>query len=111
MELRWDGVRSLADAMNIILVGGDVIHADQKHKDIAPPLPPPMPDWSPVRTFGGYQQRRIEAVSPMQFAAACGCGSACKVHGHAHAVYWAADAPSADAASFWGVMGCSCSAV
>ena len=44
-------------------------------------------------------------------AAACGCASLCNVHGHAHASAWAATAPAADAASFWGVMGCSCWAV
>jgi hypothetical protein len=30
------------------------------------------------------------------------------VHGHAHAASWGADVPTADAASFWSIMGCSC---
>ena len=59
-------------------------------KDLAPPLPPPMPDWSPVRTFGGYRQRAdLNAERKYAFAAeACGCASACGVHGHAHASAW-----------------------
>jgi hypothetical protein len=83
-------------------------YADEEYKGQAPALPPPMPDWSPVRSFGGYQQRRADAATTLKFAAACGCASACNVHGHAHAAAWTASAPTADAASFWGVMGCSC---
>ncbi|MGA8889829.1 MAG: hypothetical protein WB489_24580 [Pseudolabrys sp.] len=26
---------------------------------LLPPLPPAMPDWSPVRTFGGYRRPRL----------------------------------------------------
>jgi predicted amidohydrolase YtcJ len=95
----------------LTLLSGNVVHGDQEHKDIAPALPAAMPDWSPVRTFGGYQQRRADAAPALKFAAACGCGSACNVHGHAHAASWAARTPTADAASFWGIMGCSCWAV
>jgi len=103
----------IADIASVLtLLGGQVVHGAEEHKDIAPALPAPMPDWSPVRTFGGYQQqRRADAATPLKFAAACGCGSACNVHGHAHAASWAANAPTSDPGGFWGVMGCSCWAV
>jgi hypothetical protein len=65
-------------------------------------------NWSPVRTFCGYRQRLAGAAPAIKFAAACECGSACNVHGHAHAASWGADVPTADAASFWSIMGCSC---
>jgi predicted amidohydrolase YtcJ len=99
----------IADIVSVMtMLGGKVVHADEEYKGQAPALPPPMPDWSPVRSFGGYQQRRADAATTLKFAAACGCASACNVHGHAHAAAWTASAPTADAASFWGVMGCSC---
>jgi predicted amidohydrolase YtcJ len=44
----------IADITSVLtLLGGKAVHADAEFKDLAPPLPPPMPDWSPVRTFGG----------------------------------------------------------
>jgi len=102
----------IADIVSVMtLLGGKIVHGDQEYKEEATALPPPMPDWSPVRTFGGYQQRRADAVAPMKFAASCQCGSACNVHGHAHAFSWASQAPTSDLQSFWGVMGCSCWAV
>ena len=102
----------IADIVSVMtLLGGKVVHGDQDYKEEASALPPPMPDWSPVKTFGGYQQRRADAGAPMKFAANCQCGSACGVHGHAHAFSWASQTPTADFQTFWGVMGCSCWAV
>lgn len=102
----------IADITSVLtLLGGKVVHGDREHAGEAPALPAPMPDWSPVRAFGGYQQRRADNAAPLRFAAACGCAGACNVHGHAHASAWTADAPSSDAAGFWGAMGCSCWAV
>ncbi|RZL09306.1 MAG: amidohydrolase, partial [Rubrivivax sp.] len=46
----------IADTTSLLtLVGGKVVYSAgpfQQHDDSAPP--PAMPDWSPVRTFGGY---------------------------------------------------------
>ena len=93
----------------LTLVGGRVVHGDAEFKDLAPPLPPAMPDWSPVRRFGGYQERSgADQKSVYAFAANCGCRTACGVHGHAHA--WQLRAPTDDR-SFWGALGCSCWAV
>jgi predicted amidohydrolase YtcJ len=93
----------------LTLVGGKPVYGDGDFKDFAPPLPPAMPDWSPVRTFGGYQKRAgVDQQRKYAFAAACGCSTACGVHGHAHA--WGLSAPTEDR-SFWGALGCSCWAV
>ena len=93
----------------LTLVGGKPVYGDADFKDLAPPLPPAMPDWSPVRTFGGYQKRAsADGQRKYAFAAACGCGTACGVHGHAHA--WGLSVPTDDR-SFWGALGCSCWAV
>src|SRR5205814_139976 len=92
----------------LTLVGGKPVYGDGDFKDLAPPLPPPMPDWSPVRSYGGYQKRAENPKQKYALAAACGCANTCGVHGHAHSSAWAANAPTSDDRSFWGVFGCSC---
>jgi len=91
----------------LTLLGGKVVHGAGDYAGLAPALPAAMPDWSPVRSFGGYQHRP-RASSSEKFAAGCGCASACRVHGHAHAQALAAPPVAADERSFWGVLGCSC---
>ena len=92
----------------LTILGGKVVHGEGDYGSIAPALPKPMPDWSPVATFGGHY-RRPEGAQKM--AAACGCASACNVHGHDHAAALGANVPAADVQSFWGAFGCGCWAV
>jgi hypothetical protein len=94
----------------LTLLGGKVVHGDGDFAPLAPVLPPAAPDWSPVRRFGGYQDR-AKATVHRSAAAACGCAQGCAVHGHAHADAWAADLPVGDARDFWGALGCGCWAV
>ena len=102
-----DSIQNITSVLT--LLGGKVIYGDGDFKDLAPPFPPVMPDWSPVRTFGGYQKRADAGqVRKHAFAAACGCSNACNVHGHGHA--WGLNVPTDDR-SFWGALGCSCWAV
>jgi predicted amidohydrolase YtcJ len=104
-----DAIQDITSVLT--LLGGKPVHGDAEFRDLAPPLPPPMPDWSPVRTFGGYQQRRagLETDRTYAFAAAaCGCANTCGVHGHSHAGAWGAAPPTSDSRSFWGALGCSC---
>ena len=93
----------------LTLLGGKVVHGEGDYSKLAPVLPPPMPDWSPVRTFGGYQDRSRNHA--MALASACGCASGCNVHGHDHAAALGAEAPTSDPRSFWGAFGCGCWAV
>jgi hypothetical protein len=100
----------------LTLLGGKAVYGAGEFASLAPPPPPVLPDWSPVKTFGGYQKRasgprRAQDAEIALASSACGCGSACGVHGHAHANAWAADAPAHDARTFWGVFGCACWAV
>jgi len=93
----------------LTLLGGKPVHGAGDFASLAPPLPPAMPDWSPVRSFGGYQRRAAaESVSKYAFAANCGCASSCGVHGHAHAAALTASVPASDERSFWGALGCAC---
>ncbi|MFG1228791.1 amidohydrolase [Xanthobacter wiegelii] len=92
----------------LTLLGGKPVHGDGAFRDLAPPLPPAMPDWSPVRTFGGYQPRKADSAQKYAFAAACGCAKACGVHGHAHAGAWGANVPVGDMRGFFGALGCAC---
>ena len=91
---------------DLTILGGRVVHGSGDFAELAPELPRPMPSWSPVAAFGGYQGRR-----PEWNRVACGCENHCGVHQHDHAAALAADVPTGDARSFWGVMGCSCWAV
>lgn len=90
------------------MLGGKVVHGEGDFADLAPPLPRPMPDWSPAATFGGYW-RAPDARAKM--ASACGCASSCSVHGHDHASALGANVPASDVQSFWGSLGCGCWAV
>jgi predicted amidohydrolase YtcJ len=103
-----DAIQDITSVLTI--VDGKPVHGDGDFKNLAPPLPAPMPDWSPVRSYGGYQARIPEkAQRKYAFAAlACGCSKSCNVHGHAHASAWAADVPVSHEKAFWGALGCSC---
>jgi len=100
----------------LTVVGGKVVYGAG---DFAPyddsSVPPAMPDWSPVRRFGGYGAWGDQQNAPLQNAAAraaaCACASSCGVHGHQHATAWTAKLPIADLKSFWGALGCACWAV
>jgi predicted amidohydrolase YtcJ len=101
---------AITDITSVLtLLGGQVVHGAAEFGPLAPPLPPAMPDWSPVNRFGGYK-KRAEAGNERQYgsAVACGCASACGVHGHAHARALTSRIPVADERSFWGALGCTC---
>jgi predicted amidohydrolase YtcJ len=91
----------------LTLLGGKVVHGSGDFADLAPELPPAMPDWSPVRSFGGYQKRADAGAAKYAFVG-CGCSSACNVHGHNHARALGTLAPASDEGAFWGALGCSC---
>lgn len=98
---------------DLTLLGGKVVWGSGDFSREAPPIPPPTPDWSPVRTFGGYHSTKAQERTGFfaSIAAACGCSTACGVHGHDHAATARLQAPAADSRSFWGALGCACWAV
>ena len=92
----------------LTILGGKVVHGNGDYAKLAPDLPRPMPDWSPVATFGGHWQSK---ETKQKLASACACHSSCSVHGHDHAAALGANTPAADPQSFWGALGCGCWAV
>jgi predicted amidohydrolase YtcJ len=99
---------------DLTIVGGKVVYAadDFASLDKSPP-PAAMPDWSPVRRYGGYAawadpKRAGKADARRKLAMSCGCANTCNVHAHDHAMAWSSKLPIADLRSFWGVLGCSC---
>src|SRR2546423_8104194 len=84
---------------DLTIVGGKVVYGagDFASFDEAGP-PPAMPDWSPVRRFGGYAAW-AEHGDPRQttvrrsLAAACGCANHCGIHAHDHVAASSAPPP------------------
>jgi predicted amidohydrolase YtcJ len=92
----------------LTVLGGKVVHGEGDYGPLAPALPMPMPDWSPVATFGGYYKT---PETQAKLALHCGCSSACAVHGHDHVAALGAHVPATNAGTFWGAFGCGCWAV
>lgn len=106
-SVREEIIQDITSVMTVL--GGAIVHGDDEFKNLAPPLPPAMPTWSPVRRFGGYQKKVEIAGRDYAFSAMnCGCASACAVHDHRHATVLTGSAPVSDERSFWGALGCSC---
>jgi predicted amidohydrolase YtcJ len=103
---------------DLTIVGGKVVYGAGEFAalDRNPP-PSAMPDWSPVRSFGGYgawadPNAAKRAALHRRLATACSCSTACGVHGHDHArAAIAGRVPITDLKTFWGALGCTCWAV
>jgi predicted amidohydrolase YtcJ len=104
-------------ASDLTMVGGKVVYGANNFASLDKAEPPPaMPDWSPVRSFGGYgawgdAKATGKSAHGQKLAMSCGCANACNIHGHSHAAAWSSRLPIADLQSFWGVLGCACWAV
>ena len=103
----------------LTVLGGRVVYGEGPFREFDQSEPPPaMPEWSPVRRYGGFGawaqlrgENPDETASRRQMAAFCGCSTRCGVHGHDHAFAWNGRTPSSDLKSFWGALGCACWAV
>lgn len=108
-------IRSITSLLTI--VGGRIVFAQADYAALSPPIPPASPSWSPVNAGPSPAQRpdtqppntrRSDRQAQARMASACGCSSACAIHGHAHGIAWATPLPVSDSQSFWGALGCSC---
>jgi predicted amidohydrolase YtcJ len=101
---------------DLTVVGGRFVYGAGVFKSLDGAAPPPaMPDWSPVRKFGGYGNWANSDKNAQGVAArvmdTCGCRAPCAVHGHDHARASFGRIPASDLKSFWGALGCACWAV
>jgi predicted amidohydrolase YtcJ len=73
----------------LTMLGGAVVHAADEFQELAPPVLPVMPDWSPASHFGGYgAPKYYAAASFAAHPAGCSCpahrphpaGCACPAH-------------------------------
>lgn len=107
--------QDIADTTShLTMVGGKVVYASDIFKQLDDtPLPPAMPNWSPVRMFGGYGAWDDPKPPVQQARQTCGCANTCAVHGHDHIGAWSSKLPvrESDLKSFWGALGCACWAV
>jgi predicted amidohydrolase YtcJ len=93
---------------HLTLVGGTIVFGAGEfaaYDENAPP--PPMPDWSPVRRYGGYGGWARSEADRARFAntgAACGCAQT-------SAKAWTPKQRNEDRKSLWGALGCACWAV
>ena len=96
---------------DLTMVGGKVVFAAGEFAALDEHRPPPaMPDWSPVRTFGGYRAWGDTGRAGAHARAETGCGDLrhCGVHGGGHAATSSSRLPVEDLKAFWGALGCSC---
>jgi predicted amidohydrolase YtcJ len=95
----------IADTTSLLtIVGGRIVFGAGPFSSLDRPPPPAMPDWSPVRTFGGYASWADPVSAKLSDANIHRCG----VHGSNHAATWSENTPLTDLKSFWGALGCSC---
>jgi len=90
----------------LTLLGGRIVYGAGEFAayDENPP-PPALPNWSPVRSFGGYasRERAEPSVTPATLQP-----MACALHGNHPATAWSTNIPTGDPKSFWGALGCAC---
>lgn len=49
-----DDIRKIESVLTV--VNGKIVYASAEYKDLNPEIPAVIPDWSPVKYFGGYQR-------------------------------------------------------
>jgi predicted amidohydrolase YtcJ len=97
---------------HLTLVGGRVVYAAGEFAALDEGRPPPaMPDWSPVRSFGGYagwgEQSSNSSPNAHRPGAAASHALGCSAYGHQHAA-GSRRMPGSDFSGFWGAAGCAC---
>ncbi len=53
-SVKPDDIRKIESVLTV--VNGKVVYASDAYKDLNPEIPAVIPDWSPVKYFGGYQR-------------------------------------------------------
>jgi hypothetical protein len=61
LSIADEEIKNLESVLTI--VGGKPVYAADEFSELAPPLPPVLPDWSPVATYGGYYKPATAPVA------------------------------------------------
>ena len=101
-----DRIRQLTSVLTVL--GGRIVYGDGPFRRLDPPMPPAMPDWSPVNHGSRYWKSDAAQTAHVMAAAACACATSCNVHGHAHGRADNAAIADDQQSGFWGALGCSC---
>jgi predicted amidohydrolase YtcJ len=116
LSIPEEDIKELSSVLTV--VAGKIVYATEDFSEWDLTLPAVMPDWSPLNEFGGHyglQKMNVGPSNELSKALEEGpcCQSACKLHGHYHAIAWNSPLPIATSAknAFWGALGCSCFAV
>jgi hypothetical protein len=86
----------------LTIVGGKVVYGAGEFAGLSPPPPPVLPEWSPVKAYGGYHQPRPEAAGATH---AHSCARSGWLHGLLHRLAGANRRRSDE--PLWG-LGCEC---
>lgn len=92
-----DEIKNITSVLTVL--GGRIVYADGPFRAMAPPLPPVSPDWSPVRTTGGYYSGAAGALLATERGSAHGAGPLSHRCSGDHL---------SGTTGLWGVTGCSC---
>src|SRR5947207_5662219 len=96
----------------LTVVGGKVVHATNEFASHAPPTIPVLPEWSPIKVFGGYgapldvRKAARAGVPVMQHQHHAGCHQNGCSHA-AHQLLTGIEAARNRFSDFWGT-GCAC---
>lgn len=103
------GIKAIESVLTV--VAGKIVHAAGEFVSHAPPPIPVLPEWSPVKVFGGYgAPLDVRKAAQAGVPVAHHHSSACHEHGCAHAwhqILAAAETQRNPFAGFWG-LGCDC---
>jgi hypothetical protein len=106
-EERIKGIESV-----LTIVGGRVVYAAQEFRGLDPAPPPVLPEWSPVKAYGGYgapldvRKAARSGVPIVPHRHAAGCRSSWCRHA-APELLTAAGTAAPRFGDFWG-LGCDC---
>jgi predicted amidohydrolase YtcJ len=97
---------------DLTMVGGKIVYAAGDFASLDQSEPPPaMPDWSPVRTYGGYAGWGAAIpITAVGFETSRQNSGRCCVHPNEPAASSARSRspPTSDVRAFWGTFGCAC---
>ncbi|TWF35328.1 hypothetical protein FHW36_109117 [Chitinophaga polysaccharea] len=95
----------------LTIVGGKIVFSSGEFSRFSPAPIPVLPDWSPVKQFGGYyvgaKSKAVPVTAAVTGQVHC-CAGSCNVHGHEHNTARLSNIPVNNYSAFWGVFGCSC---